>query len=173
MVFSSLIFLFVFFPIILAGYYLIKDDYRNYFLLLASLIFYAWGEPVYVLLMLFSILANYGFGLLVAGGRSKSISKFYVGLSLVFNLGLLGVFKYTGFIMSNINSLFGLDIPYPSLQLPLGISFFTFQALSYVIDVYRNDAKVQKNLFNLALYIALFPQLVAGPIVRYQSVADQ
>ncbi|MEF9953288.1 MAG: MBOAT family O-acyltransferase [Clostridium sp.] len=123
--------------------------------------------------MLISIVFNYGFGLMVVKGKEDKRAKTYLIMSVVFNIGLLGVFKYTGFIMDNVNSFFGLNIPYPHLTLPLGISFFTFQALSYVIDVYRNDAKVQKSVFDLALYITLFPQLVAGPIVRYQSVADQ
>lgn len=172
MVFSSLVFLFVFLPIILFGYYVIKEDYRNYFLLLASLFFYAFGEPTYILLMLVSIFFNYFFGILVSKDFNKN-RKFWLVISLVFNIGTLGVFKYTGFFISNINRFLNLDIPIPNIALPLGISFFTFQALSYVIDVYKDEVKPQKNLFNLALYISLFPQLVAGPIVRYQTIADQ
>ncbi len=170
-VFSSLIFLFVFLPIILLGYYVVKDEYKNYFLLLSSLVFYAWGEPFYIFLMLFSIFINYIFGLLVC--ENRSYRKFWLILSVVFNIGFLGAFKYTGFFLSNVNSIFNLNFTVPVIELPLGISFFTFQALSYVIDVYRGNAIVQKNLLNIALYISLFPQLVAGPIVKYQTVADQ
>ncbi|WP_341372092.1 MBOAT family O-acyltransferase [Clostridium cylindrosporum] len=128
---------------------------------------------MYILLMLLSIVCNYAFALMVTNDRDDKSRKLWLTLSVVFNIGLLGVFKYTGFFLSNVNRVFNTDLFVPSIALPLGISFFTFQALSYVVDVYRNDAKVQRNLFDLALYITLFPQLVAGPIVRYQTVADQ
>lgn len=173
MVFSSLVFLFVFFPAILTLYYLTKDKYKNYILLIASLFFYAWGEPTYVVVMIVSIIFNYIFGIVVTEAKKENIKKIVLMLSVIFNLGMFGVFKYTGFFLTNINSFFNTDIKIPQIALPLGISFFTFQAMSYVIDVYRNDAKVQRSLANLALYISLFPQLVAGPIVRYQTVADQ
>ncbi|WP_042271245.1 MBOAT family O-acyltransferase [[Clostridium] dakarense] len=173
MVFSSLVFLFVFFPIILSMYYISKDKYKNYLLLAASLFFYAWGEPTYVVIMLISILVNYIGGLLVGETKKGNIRKVGLILSIVFNISMLGVFKYAGFFVSNINSLLNTNIPVPQIALPLGISFFTFQAMSYVIDVYRKDAKVQNSILKLSLYISLFPQLVAGPIVRYQTVADQ
>ena len=173
MVFSSLVFLFVFLPIVLVLYYLSGKKYRNYLLLLASLFFYAWGEPTYVVIMLISIGANYLCGLLVDEKRADKVRVTGVVISVIFNICMLGVFKYSGFFVKNINAAFNTSLPVPEIALPLGISFFTFQAMSYVIDVYRKDAKVQKNIFDLSLYISLFPQLVAGPIVRYQTVADQ
>ena len=173
MVFSSLVFLFVFLPIVLVLYYLSGKKYRNYLLLLASLFFYAWGEPTYVVIMLISIGANYLCGLLVDEKRADKVRVAGVVISVIFNICMLGVFKYSGFFVKNINAAFNTSLPVPEIALPLGISFFTFQAMSYVIDVYRKDAKVQKNIFDLSLYISLFPQLVAGPIVRYQTVADQ
>ncbi|WP_250674638.1 MBOAT family O-acyltransferase [Paraclostridium ghonii] len=173
MVFSSLVFLFVFLPIIIFLYYISNDKYKNYLLLTASLFFYAWGEPTYIIIMLISILFNFIFGKKVEIYSNEKNRSFWLVVSVVFNISMLGVFKYTGFFIGNINGLFGSDITNPGISLPLGISFFTFQAMSYVIDVYRDDAKVQKNLLHLALYISLFPQLVAGPIVRYQTIADQ
>lgn len=173
MVFSSLVFLFVFLPIVLVLYYLSSKKYRNYLLLLASLFFYAWGEPTYVVIMLVSIGANYLCGLLVDEKRADKVRVTGVVISVIFNICMLGVFKYSGFFVKNINTAFNTSLSVPEIALPLGISFFTFQAMSYVIDVYRKDAKVQKNIFDLSLYISLFPQLVAGPIVRYQTVADQ
>ena len=172
MVFSSLVFLFVFLPIILFLYYISKDTYKNYLLLTASLFFYAWGEPTYVIIMLVSIFFNFIFGKKVDINKG-SVKKTWLLISIVFNISMLGVFKYTGFFIENLNLIFNLGIKNPGISLPLGISFFTFQAMSYVIDVYRKDAKVQNSFLNLALYISLFPQLVAGPIVRYQTVADQ
>ena len=173
MVFSSLVFLFVFLPIVLVLYYLSGKKYRNYLLLLASLFFYAWGEPTYVVIMLVSIGANYLCGLLVDEKRADKVRVAGVVISVIFNICMLGVFKYSGFFVKNINAVFNTSLPVPEIALPLGISFFTFQAMSYVVDVYRKDAKVQKNIFDLSLYISLFPQLVAGPIVRYQTVANQ
>ena len=173
MVFSSLVFLFVFLPIVLVLYYLSGKKYRNYLLLLASLFFYAWGEPTYVVIMLVSIGANYLCGLLVDEKRADKVRVAGVVISVIFNICMLGVFKYSGFFVKNINTAFNTSLPVPEIALPLGISFFTFQAMSYVVDVYRKDAKVQKNIFDLSLYISLFPQLVAGPIVRYQTVANQ
>lgn len=173
MVFSSLVFLFVFLPIVLVLYYLSGKKYRNYLLLLASLFFYAWGEPTYVVIMLVSIGANYLCGLLVDEKRADKVRVAGVVISVIFNICMLGVFKYSGFFVKNINAAFNTSLPVPEIALPLGISFFTFQAMSYVVDVYRKDAEVQKNIFDLSLYISLFPQLVAGPIVRYQTVANQ
>ncbi|MEG2893244.1 MAG: MBOAT family O-acyltransferase [Clostridium sp.] len=172
MVFSSLIFLFIFLPFVLVGYFTLRNSYRNYFLLFVSLFFYAYGEPSYVLVMLSSILANYIFGILVSN-TNLIYRKISIILAVTFNLGMLGVFKYSGFIIENINEFLGTSLQSPNVSLPLGISFFTFQALSYVIDVYRMEVKPQRNIFDLALYISLFPQLVAGPIVRYQTVADE
>ncbi|OZU88368.1 membrane-bound O-acyltransferase family protein [Virgibacillus indicus] len=174
MVFSSSIFLFVFLPIVLLAYFIVPRVFKNTVLLLASLLFYAWGEPKFVLLMIFSIIINYIFGLTVESNRNnKRKVKIIIGLMVFFNLLLLGIFKYTNFIVDNINSLLNISISVPDIPLPIGISFFTFQAMSYVIDVYRKDGKVQRNPLNLALYISLFPQLIAGPIVRYQTVAEQ
>lgn len=173
MVFSSLVFLFVFLPLIIFLYYISKDKYKNYLILTASLFFYAWGEPIYIVIMLVSIAVNFIFGKKVCKYNIRSNRKIWLVVSIIFNISMLGIFKYTGFFIENINRVFKYNITDPGIALPLGISFFTFQAMSYVIDVYRDDAKVQKNLLHLALYISLFPQLVAGPIVRYQTVADQ
>lgn len=173
MVFSSLVFLFVFLPVILILYYISSNKYKNYLLLIASLFFYAWGEPTYVLIMILSIIVNYICGLLVEENKKTIIKKFGLILAIVFNILMLGVFKYSGFLVSNINNILNINLPLPKIALPLGISFFTFQAMSYVIDVYKKDAKVQRSILNLSLYISLFPQLVAGPIVRYQTIADQ
>ena len=161
MVFSSLIFIFLFLPIVIICYYLSNNKFKNYILLIASLFFYAWGEPRYIYLMIFSIIANYFMGLKVEV-NSKSDKKLWLTISIIFNLSLLIVFKYADF-------LFGIK----GIKLPIGISFFTFQTMSYVIDVYRKDVKVQRKVSDLALYISLFPQLIAGPIVRYQTVDKQ
>lgn len=172
MIFSSLIFLFLFLPIVLTFYYISNYKFKNIVLLIASLFFYAWGEPKYVFLMIILIACNYIFGLKVSSDNS-SINKRWLVISVIFNISLLALFKYSNFFIDNINEIFKMSISFPKIALPLGISFFTFQNMSYVIDVYRKDGKVQKNIFDLALYISLFPQLVAGPIVRYQTVADQ
>ncbi|WP_304340534.1 MBOAT family O-acyltransferase [Metaclostridioides mangenotii] len=172
MIFSSLIFLFSFLPIVFILYYLVSDKLKNFVLLLASLFFYAWGEPKYIFLMLGSIAANYIFGLKVSSNNKKE-KKLWLIISVIFNIFLLVIFKYTNFFVDNINTLFNANISIPTIALPLGISFFTFQTMSYVIDVYRKDGDVQRNIFDLALYISLFPQLVAGPIVRYQTVDEQ
>ncbi len=171
MIFSSLIFLFIFLPIVLTIYYLSPKNIKNSVLLMASLLFYAWGEGIYLLIMIISILFNYLFGIMIY--KYNKIKKTTLIISIIFNIGMLAVFKYSGFFVYNLNNLLNINIPIPNIRLPLGISFFTFQAISYVIDVYRNDTKVQKKIFDLSLYISLFPQLVAGPIVRYQTVADQ
>lgn len=174
MVFSSAIFLFIFLPSTLAGYYLIHHKLRNIFLLLASLFFYAWGEPKFVFLMILSIAVNYGYGLLVDRIRENKIfSRSIITLMLLTNLSFFFVFKYLNFTILNLNRFFNLGLAQTDISLPIGISFFTFQIMSYVIDVYRKDAEVQKNPFNLALYVSLFPQLIAGPIVRYKTVSEQ
>ncbi|MBO3443590.1 MBOAT family protein [Clostridium sp. CCUG 7971] len=172
MVFSSLVFLFLFLPIVFIFYYLVNDRLKNFVLLLASLFFYAWGEPTYIFLMLGSIGVNYIFGLKVSSSDKKK-NKLWLTLSIIFNISILVIFKYSNFFVDNLNTLLNVKISIPVINLPLGISFFTFQIISYIIDVYRKDGKVQRNIFDLALYISLFPQLVAGPIVRYQTVADQ
>lgn len=174
MVFSNLVFLFVFLPIVLFVYFAMPSKFKNFFLLIISLFFYAWGEPVYVYLMIFSILINYLFGLLMESAKGKShLRKIFLVLAILVNLGILGYYKYSSFFIENVNALFGLDIANEPLPLPIGISFFTFQAMSYVIDVYRKDSKVQNNILDFALYIALFPPLIAGPIIRYNTIAEQ
>lgn len=174
MVFSSTIFLCVYLPLVLLGYYICPKKGRNLFLLIVSLVFYAWGEPKYVFLMIFSILVNYIFGRLMDKnrGRQKRM-KLLLVLSVVIDLGLLSVFKYTDFIITNVNAIFGANFDLLNIALPIGISFYTFQAMSYTIDVYRNDVRVQKNLIDFGMYITMFPQLIAGPIVRYADVQDQ
>lgn len=174
MVFSSTIFLCVYLPLVLLGYYICPKKGRNLFLLIASLVFYAWGEPKYVFLMMFSILINYLFGRLMDKHReNKKRLKLLLVLSVVIDLGLLSVFKYTDFIITNINSLFDAGFDLLNIALPIGISFYTFQAMSYTIDVYRDDVRVQKNIIDFGMYITMFPQLIAGPIVRYSDVQDQ
>lgn len=174
MVFSSTIFLCVYLPLVLLGYYICPKKGRNLFLLIASLVFYAWGEPKYVFLMIFSILVNYIFGRLMDKnrGRQKRM-KLLLVLSVVIDIGLLSVFKYTDFIITNVNAIFGANFDLLNIALPIGISFYTFQAMSYTIDVYRDDVRVQKNLIDFGMYITMFPQLIAGPIVRYADVQDQ
>ena len=174
MVFSSTIFLCVYLPLVLLGYYICPKKGRNLFLLIVSLVFYAWGEPKYVFLMIFSILINYVFGRLMDKnrGRQKRM-KLMLVLSVVIDIGLLSVFKYTDFVITNINAIFGSSFDLLNIALPIGISFYTFQAMSYTIDVYRDDVRVQKNLIDFGMYITMFPQLIAGPIVRYADVQDQ
>ncbi len=174
MVFSSTIFLCVYLPLVLLGYYICPKKGRNLFLLIVSLVFYAWGEPKYVFLMIFSILINYVFGRLMDKnrGRQKRM-KLLLVLSVVIDIGLLSVFKYTDFIITNVNAIFGANFDLLNIALPIGISFYTFQAMSYTIDVYRDDVRVQKNLIDFGMYITMFPQLIAGPIVRYADVQDQ
>lgn len=174
MVFSSTIFLCVYLPLVLLGYYICPKKGRNLFLLIVSLVFYAWGEPKYVFLMIFSILVNYIFGRLMDKnrGRQKRM-KLLLVLSVVIDIGLLSVFKYTDFVITNINAIFGSSFDLLNIALPIGISFYTFQAMSYTIDVYRDDVRVQKNLIDFGMYITMFPQLIAGPIVRYADVQDQ
>lgn len=173
MVFSSLNFMFVFLPIVLGVYFLSPRILKNLILFLASLVFYAWGEPVYVLLMLFSTVVDYTHGFLVQKYRGTRKAKFFLVSSVVINLGVLGFFKYSDFVIGNINAITGSSIPLLGLALPIGISFYTFQTMSYTIDVYRGDAKAQRNIISFGAYVALFPQLVAGPIVRYSTIAEQ
>ena len=185
MVFSSLIFLCIFLPVMIIGYYVLPKKCRNVFLLLGSLFFYAWGEPKYIFLMLASIVGNYLFGILIHSFEKNekiTLKKTTLGLTVAFNIGLLIYFKYFVLLMTTAKDLFNENIVVPEIALPIGISFFTFQGMSYVIDVYRQDYKlkddgtrydlVQKNPINLALYISMFPQLIAGPIVRYGDIKD-
>lgn len=174
MVFSSIVFLFTFLPITLILYYISPRKMKNIVLLLISLIFYAWGEPVYVFLMMFTTVFDYLIGLLINKYRRNKIkSKRIFIFAVLVNLGILGFFKYYGFVIENINSVFSLNIGYNQLPLPIGISFYTFQTLSYVIDVYLDKVKVQKSLISFGLYVTMFPQLVAGPIVRYTDIDYQ
>lgn len=176
MVFSSTVFLFLFLPIVLIAYYnpIFKSlAFKNAVLIVSSIFFYAWGEPVYVLLMLGSVVMNWALGLIVHKNKGNGKSKAALTVSVILNIGMLFVFKYLTFTLQNINALLHTDINTLNITLPIGISFFTFQAMSYVIDVYRGDGEVQKNPCNVALYISFFPQLIAGPIVRYQTIADQ
>ena len=175
MLFSSNIFIFIFLPIVLFVYYFLLGKSRNLqniFLFIASLFFYAWGEPKFVFIMLLSIIYNWLMGLLVDKYRDNNkISKLIISVDVLGNLFIIFIFKYLMFTINNINSIFDLSLTVPNIALPIGISFFTFQAISYVIDVYRGKGEAQRNLINVGLYISLFPQLIAGPIVRYETVA--
>lgn len=174
MVFSSLVFMFAYLPITLLAYYLVPRQGRNIFLFIVNLIFYGWGEPRLVLLMVFNIFFNYIGGWLVDKYRADTKKKkLFLILTCVLDIGILAVFKYTGMITETLNMLPFLNIPELQISLPIGISFYTFQTMSYVIDVYRDDAPVSKNFINFGTYVALFPQLIAGPIVRYRDVAEQ
>ena len=169
MVFSSLSFLFLFFPLTFLLYLVIPSwKWRNALLIAASLIFYAWGEPVYVLLLLFSVLVNWLLALVIS--HRESSGRGVVAAAVILNIGLLVVFKYSGFLVQSLNALLRLSLPVPDIRLPIGISFFTFQTLSYVIDVYRDKSSVQVRFSRLLLYISFFPQLIAGPIVKYHDI---
>lgn len=176
MVFSSIFFIFTFLPLTLLLYYAVPFRHKNLALLLCSLVFYAWGEPVYVVLMILNIAFNYVMGLdigLKKQQRQLMRARISLVITIVINLGLLGFFKYFGFLMTNINHLFHLNIPFKELGLPIGISFYTFQILSYIIDVYREEIRPQKSIIILGTYVTMFPQLVAGPIVQYSDVEAQ
>ncbi|MRM88813.1 MBOAT family protein [Faecalicatena contorta] len=174
MLFSSITFLFIFLPVTLALYFIVPHKFRNIIMLIASLIFYAWGEPVYIILMLLSILLNYICGLDIyhKEGDPQKARRSLI-FAVVCNLLLLGFFKYYGFVLDSLNAVLPVDIPYRELPLPIGISFYTFQALSYIIDVYRKEVRPQKNILYFAMYISMFPQLIAGPIVRYIDIEEQ
>lgn len=174
MVFSDLLFLYLFLPLCMILYYILPfRGWKNGVLIIFSLMFYAFGEPVWVLLLIGSALVDYCNGLFIEKHRGQKIAVLGVVMSLVINLGVLAVFKYSGFIMENINAVTELGLPVPRFTLPIGISFYTFQTISYTVDVYRGKAKVQRNFFSFLLYVSLFFQLVAGPIVRYTTVADE
>lgn len=174
MLFSSITFLFIFLPLTLLLYYLVPFRMKNYVMLAASLIFYAWGEPVYIILMILSIILNYFCGQDIYEKRDNARAmKMSLMFGVVMNLLILGFFKYYGLLMDTINAILPIDIPYRVLALPIGISFYTFQAMSYLIDVYRKEVKPQENILYFALYISMFPQLIAGPIVRYIDIEEQ
>ena len=173
MVFSSLTFLCVFLPVVFALYCVIPGlKAKNILLIAASLLFYAYGEPVYVLLMLASAVYNYIFARIIGNTEKTGVRKAALAAAVVLNLGVLGVFKYAGFAVGSLNAVTGLGLPVPEITLPIGISFFTFQALSYVIDVYRGQTPAEKSFFNILLYISFFPQLIAGPIVKFHDVNE-
>ena len=169
MVFSSTLFLFVFLPITLLGYYLIRNEYKNYWLLLVSLVFFAWSQPKYLWIIIVNILINYSCAMLI--DRLQTLKKPVLIVAVAANLALLFYFKYFDFTIDSINKVLGCEFALRNIVLPVGISFFTFQGMSYVIDVYRGDVAAQKNIFKVGLYIVLFPQLIAGPIVRYKDIA--
>lgn len=176
MIFSSIFFLFVFLPVTLFLYYIVPWKAKNLILLLCSLIFYAWGEPVYVCLMLFSIIFNYISGIEINHYKEQeqeSLLRFSFWFTVAVNLAILGFFKYYGFLIGNLNAILPFEIPYRDLALPIGISFYTFQTLSYIIDVYKGVVPVQKNFISFGAYVTMFPQLIAGPIVRYTDIDAQ
>lgn len=173
MLFSSIPFLYYFLPVVLILYFIAPKKLKNSVLLLTSLVFYGWGEPKYVFLMIASVLIGYVSGLLIEAFSQKKISKLFLWLSVGINIGFLAYFKYADFFIENFNAATGLSIPLLRIALPIGISFYTFQILSYTVDVYRKDVPAQKNLINLAAYVTMFPQLIAGPIVRYSHIAKE
>lgn len=177
MVFSSIVFLCIFLPVVIILYYLCPGKLRNFFLLLASLFFYAWGEPKYILIMLFSTVFDYCNGRLIAyftsKGKKATFGKLVLIVSVIGNLGILCFFKYTDFILSAVNSITGSSFSLLGLALPIGISFYTFQTMSYTIDVYRGNVKPQNNLISFGMYVCMFPQLIAGPIVRYSHIENE
>lgn len=174
MVFSSLTFLYLFLPFVLVFYYIMPRQLRNLFILITGLFFYAWGEPIYVFIMIASTLIDYFAGLVIYKfGGNKTTRRLALIVSVVMNLSLLGFFKYSNFIVENINNIFHTSFGAPTALLPIGISFFTFQSMSYTIDLYRGNIEVQKNPITFAAFVTLFPQIVAGPIVRYEDVAAE
>lgn len=174
MLFSSSVFIFIFLPLVLFLYYISGKKIRNYILLLASLIFYTWGGVNYLKILMVSILINYIFGLLIDKTVDRShLRKFILILGIILNLALLFYYKYYDFFIENINNILNMNLELKRIVLPIGISFFTFQGMSYIIDIYRNDGKVNKNIFSVALYISFFPQLVAGPIIKYKTIDEQ
>lgn len=176
MVFSSITFIFYFLPLVLMMYFIVPKKMRNFTLFIVSLFFYAWGEPKYILIMLFSTIVDYTNGRLIDKALQKdqfTQAKFFMVLSMIINIGTLGLFKYMNFLIHNINTLFGLSFNSIGIVLPIGISFYTFQTMSYTIDVYRRKVPAQKNIIAFGAYVTLFPQLIAGPIVTYSSIARQ
>ena len=172
MLFSSIPFLYYFLPSVLILYFFVPQKLKNTVLLISSLVFYGWGEPKYVIMMVASIIIGFVSGLLIEAINEKSKKKLILTINIIINLGFLGFFKYSNFFIENFNSVTGLSLNLLNVALPIGISFYTFQILSYAVDVYRGTVKAQKNLINLATYITMFPQLIAGPIVRYSDIVD-
>lgn len=170
MVFSSVVFLFRFLPVFFICYFLAPGRMKNFILFLGSLFFYAWGEPVYILLMLFSTAVDYANGLLIEKYRGRGLAKAFLCVSVVVNLSVLCFFKYADFLLQTVNTLTGASVPLLNLPLPIGISFYTFQTMSYTIDVYRREVKAQRNFLDFAVFVTMFPQLIAGPIVKYRDV---
>lgn len=174
MIFSSLYFLFRFMPIVLVIYYILPFRLKNAWLLLTGLIFYAWGEPKYIVIMLASIFVDYVCGIVIESNRGRrGVMRTMLFVSIIINLGMLAVFKYAGFFTQTVNSIFGANIPVLGLALPLGISFYTFQTMSYTIDVYRGNVTAERNIVNFGAFVSLFPQLIAGPIVRYSEISRE
>lgn len=174
MLFSSILFLYYFLPIVLILYFILPDKFKNAILLIASIVFYSWGEPVYVFLMIFSAVFNYTMAIDIRKTQLKGkTAKGVLIYTVAVNLFILCFFKYYGFFMDTVNGILHTDFQYTELPLPIGISFYTFQALSYIFDVYRKNVKVQQNLLKFALYLSLFPQLIAGPIVKYKDIAEE
>ena len=174
MVFSSIFFLFYFLPTILLIYYIVPRKFKNTVLFIASLIFYGWGEPIYITIMIFSTVVDYTHGILIERYRDHRLkAKLILLSSIIINLSLLCFFKYADFFIQNINIVLNTNFDYFNLPLPIGISFYTFQTMSYTIDIYLNKSPVQKNMISFGAYVALFPQLIAGPIVQYNTIADQ
>lgn len=173
MLFSSIPFLYYFLPVVLTLYFIVPQKLKNLVLLVSSLFFYGWGEPRYVIIMSVAIVTGYVFGRLIEVFRGKGLSKVFLVLSVLSAVAILGYFKYADFFIANFNALTGLSVPLLKIALPIGISFYLFQLLSYTVDVYRGDVPAQKNIISFGAYIALFPQLIAGPIVRYSDIAEQ
>ena len=173
MVFSSISFLYYFLPVTFFTYFLVPRKFKNFILLIASLTFYFYGEPIYTVLLLISSVSDFFHSRYIEKHLGSKKAKYALVSSVVINLGMLGFFKYADFLLLNINQLLGTTIPYLHLSLPIGISFFTFQTMSYTIDVYRGETKAERGFLNFATYVSLFPQLVAGPIVRYQTISDE
>ena len=173
MVFSSIVFLFRFLPLFLICYFAVPQRMKNIILLLGSLVFYAWGEPVYVVLLLFSLFSDYVHGRLIERFHGMPLAKVLLGTSLLINLSMLGFYKYADFLIQTVNGLTGMRIPLLDLPLPIGISFYTFQTMAYIIDVYRGEVKAQRKLLDFAVFVTMFPKLIAGPIVRYRQVEPE
>ncbi len=173
MLFSSISFLYYFFPVVLLAYFLVPDKLKNLTLFLASLVFYGWGEPKYVFLMLFMILLGFILGILIEKYQNQRLGGFFLALAVFLDIAVLGYFKYADFFIENFNRVTGLEVPFLKIALPIGISFYLFQILSYNIDVYKKEVKAQRNILLLATYVSMFPQLIAGPIVRYVDVEKQ
>lgn len=173
MVFSNLTFIFAFLPIFFILYFIVPKKIKNFIILIFSLIFYAWGEIKYIPLLIFSSVVDYLNGLFIYKYKDSNKKKIFLLLSIIINVGVLFIFKYSNFIISNINSIFNINIPNGNIPLPLGISFFTFQTMSYSIDVYRGKFNPEKNFINFMTYVTMFPQLVAGPIVKYDEIKDE